>query len=135
MNLDTESTARTLVADGKGILAADETPGTLTKRFDALGIHSTEQSRRAYRQMLFTAPDAAAYISGVIMQDETIRQKSSTGTPFAQMLASRGIAPGIKVDTGAKPLALAPGETITEGVDGLRDRLAEYREMGARFAK
>jgi len=135
MNLDTESTARTLVADGKGILAADETPGTLTKRFDALGIPSTEQSRRTYREMLFTAPDAATFISGVIMQDETIRQKSSTGTPFAQVLASRGIAPGIKVDTGAKPLALAPGETITEGLDGLRDRLAEYREMGARFAK
>jgi fructose-bisphosphate aldolase class I len=135
MNHDIENTARTLVADGKGILAADETPGTLTKRFDALGIRSTEQSRRAYREMLFTAPDAATFISGVIMQDETIRQKSSTGTPFPQMLASRGIVPGIKVDTGAKPLALAPGETVTEGLDGLRERLAEYRGMGARFAK
>jgi len=135
MNLDTESTARTLLADGKGILAADETPGTLTKRFDALGIPSTEQSRRTYREMLFTAPDAATFISGVIMQDETIRQKSSTGTPLAQLLASRGIVPGIKVDTGAKPLALAPGETVTEGLDGLRDRLAEYRGMGAGFAK
>ena len=135
MNDDIENTARTLVADGKGILAADETPGTLTKRFDALGIRSTEPSRRAYREMLFTAPDAATFISGVIMQDETIRQKSSTGTPFAEVLASRGIVPGIKVDTGAKPLALAPGETITEGLDGLRDRLAEYRGMGARFAK
>ena len=135
MKNDTESTARTLVADGKGILAADETPGTLTKRFDALGIPSTEQSRRTYREMLFTAPDAAAFISGVIMQDETIRQKSSTGTPLAQLLASRGILPGIKVDTGAKPLALAPGETVTEGLDGLRERLAEYRGMGARFAK
>ena len=110
-------------------------PGTLTRRFDALGIRSTEQSRRTYREMLFTAPDLATFISGVIMQDETIRQKSSTGTPLAQVLASRGIVPGIKVDTGAKPLALAPGETITEGLDGLRDRLAEYRSMGARFAK
>ena len=135
MNLDTESTARTLVADGKGILAADETPGTLTKRFDALGIRSTAESRCAYRELLFTAPDAATSISGVIMQDETIRQKSSTGTPLGQLLASRGIVPGIKVDTGAKPLALAPGETITEGLDGLRERLAEYRDMGARFAK
>jgi fructose-bisphosphate aldolase class I len=135
MNQDTVSTAKTLIADGKGILAADETPGTLTKRFEALGIHSTEQSRRAYRELLFTAPDAASSISGVIMQDETIRQKSSTGSPLAQGLASRGIVPGIKVDTGAKPLALAPGETITEGLDGLRDRLAEYRGMGARFAK
>ena len=135
MNLDTQSTVSTLVADGKGILAADETPGTLTGRFDALGIRSSEQSRCAYREMLFTAPDAATSISGVIMQDETIRQKSSTGTPLAQVLASQGIVPGIKVDTGAKPLALAPGETITEGLDGLRDRLAEYRGMGARFAK
>ncbi len=135
MNLDTETTVKTLVADGKGILAADETPGTLSKRFDVLGIRSTEQSRRAYREMLFTAPDAATFISGVIMQDETIRQKSSSGIPLVQVLASRGIVPGIKVDTGAKPLALAPGETITEGLDGLRDRLAEYRSMGARFAK
>jgi len=135
MNHDTETTARTLVADGKGILAADETPGTLTKRFDALGIRSTEQSRRAYREVLFTAPDATTFIGGVILQDETIRQKSSMGTPLAQVLASRGIVPGIKVDTGANPLALAPGETITEGLDGLRDRLAEYRGMGARFAK
>jgi fructose-bisphosphate aldolase, class I len=135
MNPDTETTARTLVADGKGILAADETPGTLTKRFDALGIRSTEQSRRTYREMLFTAPDVATFISGVIMQDETIRQKSSIGTPLPQVLAGQGIVPGIKVDTGAKPLAGAPGETITEGLDALRDRLAEYRGMGARFAK
>jgi fructose-bisphosphate aldolase, class I len=132
---DTASTARALVADGRGILAADETPGTLTKRFDALGIRSTEESRRTYREMLFTAPDAAACISGVIMQDETIRQKSSTGKPLPQLLASQGIVTGIKVDTGAKPLALSAGETITEGLDGLRDRLAEYRGMGARFAK
>jgi fructose-bisphosphate aldolase class I len=134
MNQDTESTVRTLVADGKGILAADETPGTLTKRFDALGIRSTEQTRRAYRELLFTAPDAAA-ISGVILQDETIRQKSSTGTALPQVLGSRGIVPGIKVDTGAKPLALAAGETVTEGLDGLRERLADYRGLGVRFAK
>jgi fructose-bisphosphate aldolase class I len=135
MNSEIESTARTLVADGKGILAADETPGTLTKRFDALGIRSTEQSRRTYREMLFTAPDGATFISGVILQDETIRQTSSSGIPLGKVLASQRIVPGIKVDTGAKPLALAPGETITEGLDGLRDRLAEYRTMGARFAK
>ncbi len=135
MNPDSECTVRTLIADGKGILAADETPGTLTRRFDAVSIRSTEQSRRAYREMLFTAPDVATSISGVIMQDETIRQASSTGTPLAQVLAGRGIVPGIKVDTGAKSLAGAPGETITEGLDGLRDRLAEYRGMGARFAK
>src|SRR4030095_6104408 len=135
MNQDTLSIARTLIADGKGILAADETPGTLTKRFDALGIRSTAESRRAYRELLFTAPDAATSISGVIMQDETIRQKSSTGIPLAELLASRGIVPGIKVDTGAKPMALAPGETVTEGLDGLRDRLAEYHRMGAGFGK
>jgi fructose-bisphosphate aldolase class I len=132
---DIESAARMLVADGKGILAADETVPTLTKRFDALGIRSTEQSRRTYREMLFTAPGAAEFISGVIMHDETIRQKSSTGRPLAQVLASQGVLPGIKVDTGAKPLAGSPGETVTEGLDGLRDRLAEYRGMGARFAK
>src|SRR5262249_57521768 len=100
-----------------------------------LGIRSTEQSRRTYREMLFTAPGAAECISGVIMHDETIRQKSSTGTLLTQVLSSQGIVPGIKVDTGAKPLAGAPDETVTEGLDGLRDRLAEYRSMGARFAK
>ncbi len=132
---DIESTAAALVADGKGILAADETVSTLTKRFDALGIRSTEQSRRTYREMLFTAPDAADYVSGVIMHDETIRQKGSGGTPLPEVLSSLGIIPGIKVDTGAKPLAGSVGETITEGLDGLRDRLEEYRGMGARFAK
>jgi fructose-bisphosphate aldolase, class I len=132
---DIEPTARALVADGKGILAADETVPTLTKRFDALGIPSTEQSRCTYREMLFTAPDAARFISGVIMHDETIRQKSSAGTPLVQLLSSQGIVPGIKVDAGAKPLAGSSGETITEGLDGLRDRLTEYRSMGARFAK
>ena len=134
-NEDLAIIATTLTADGKGILAADETVGTLTKRFDALGIRSTEQSRRTYREMLFTATGAAEFISGVIMHDETIRQKSSGGTPLVQVLSRQDIVPGIKVDTGAKPLAAAPGETITEGLDGLRDRLAEYHGMGARFAK
>jgi fructose-bisphosphate aldolase, class I len=135
MNETLESVAATLVADGKGILAADETEPTLTRRFDQLGIESTEQSRRTYREMLFTATGAAEFISGVIMYDETIRQKSSEGTPLAQVLSSRGIVPGIKVDTGAKPLAGSPDERVTEGLDGLRDRLSEYYGMGARFAK
>ncbi len=134
MNDDLESVALNLVADGKGILAADETPHTLTKRFDSLGIQSTERSRRTYREMLFTA-GVAEFISGVIMQDETIHQKSSDGTPLAEVLSNQGILPGIKVDTGAKELAGALGETVTEGLDGLRERLSAYREMGARFAK
>jgi fructose-bisphosphate aldolase class I len=133
--VDLESTAQALVADGKGILAADETPTTLTRRFDALTIDSTPDSRRAYREMFLTTPGVAAFISGVILQDETIHQKSSTGTPLADVLAQQGVMPGIKVDTGAKPLAGSPGETITEGLDGLRERLEEYRHMGARFAK
>jgi fructose-bisphosphate aldolase class I len=107
----------------------------LTKRFDALGIPSTEQSRRTYREMLFTAPGAGEFISGVIMYDETIRQSGSGGTPLAQVLSNQAILPGIKVDTGAKRLAGAPDETVTEGLDGLRDRLSEYHGMGARFAK
>jgi fructose-bisphosphate aldolase class I len=130
-----ESVALSLVAQGKGILAADETIPTLTRRFDTLGIKSTEQSRCTYREMLFTSPGADEFISGVIMYDETIRQKSSRGTPLAEALAVRDILPGIKVDTGAKPLAGSPDETITEGLDGLRDRLSAYRTMGARFAK
>ena len=132
---DLESVALTLVSEGKGILAADETIPTLTKRFDTLGIQSTEQSRRTYREMLFTCPGAAEFISGAIMYDETIRQKSSGGAPLAEALTVQGILPGIKVDTGAKPLAGSPEETVTEGLDGLRDRLREYRGMGARFAK
>ena len=132
---DLERVALTLVADRKGILAADETVPTLTRRFDTLGIKSTEQSRRTYREMLFTSPGAAEFISGAIMYDETIRQKSSRGTPLAEALAVQGVLPGIKVDTGAKPLAGFPDETITEGLDGLRDRLSEYRTRGARFAK
>jgi fructose-bisphosphate aldolase, class I len=135
MSHDLESVALTLVADGKGILAADETVPTLTKRFDTLGIPSTEQSRRTYREMLFTSPGEAEFISGVILQDETIHQKSSGGTPLAEVLSTQGILPGIKVDTGAKPLAGCPGETVTEGLDGLGDRLQKYHGMGARFAK
>jgi fructose-bisphosphate aldolase class I len=135
MSHDLESMAGSLVAHGKGILAADETVPTLTKRFDTLGIRSTEQTRRTYREMLFTATGAAEFISGVIMHDETIRQKSSGGTPLVQLLSSLGILPGIKVDTGAKPLAGSPDERVTEGLDGLRDRLSEYHGMGARFAK
>ena len=135
MSEDLESVAATLVADGKGILAADESVATATRRFDTVGIRSTEQSRRAYREMLFTTPGAAEFISGVILYDETIRQKSSDGKPLAEVLSSQGIVPGIKVDTGAEPLAGSPEETVTEGLDGLRDRLLEYHGMGARFAK
>ena len=135
MNHDLENITAMLVASGKGILAADETVPTLTKRFDTLGIQSTEDSRRTYRDMLFTAAGIEEFISGAIMYDETIRQRSSGGTPLPQVLASHGIVPGIKVDTGAKPLAGSPGQTVTEGLDGLRDRLAAYRDMGAGFAK
>jgi fructose-bisphosphate aldolase class I len=135
MSEDLESIAARLVADGEGILAADESVATLTRRFDPLGIQSTEQSRRAYREMLFTTPGAAEFISGAILYDETIRQKSSGGKPLAQVLSEQGIIPGIKVDTGAEPLAGSTEETVTEGLDGLRERLAEYHGMGARFAK
>jgi fructose-bisphosphate aldolase class I len=128
-------TARALVAPGKGILAADESDGTIKKRFDSIEIESTEESRRAYRDLLFTTANMEEHISGVILFDETIRQSSADGTPFPKLLESKGVIPGIKVDKGAKPLALAEGETITEGLDGLRDRFAEYRELGARFAK
>jgi fructose-bisphosphate aldolase class I len=128
-------TARALVAEGKGILAADESDGTIKKRFDSIGVESTEDNRRAYRELLFTTPGAEEYISGVILFDETIRQRSSDGTPFPELLASKGVIPGIKVDQGAKPLAHADGETITEGLDGLRGRLEEYHRLGARFAK
>jgi len=132
---DLESTARALVAEGKGILAADESDGTIKKRFDSIGVESTEETRRAYRDLLFTTDGVEEYISGVILFDETIRQSSADGTPFPQLLEAKGIIPGIKVDKGAKPLALAEGETITEGLDGLRARLEEYRGLGARFAK
>jgi fructose-bisphosphate aldolase class I len=130
-----EVTARALVAPGKGILAADESDGTIKKRFESIGVESTEESRRAYRDLLFTTPGTEEHISGVILFDETIRQSSADGTPFPKLLESKGVIPGIKVDKGAKPLALAEGETITEGLDGLRQRFEEYRELGARFAK
>jgi fructose-bisphosphate aldolase class I len=132
---DLHETALALVAEGKGILAADESDSTIKKRFDSIGLESTEDNRRAYRDMLFTAEGTEDYISGVILFDETIRQNGLDGTPFPKLLESRGIIPGIKVDSGAKPLAHAEGETITEGLDGLRDRLGEYRGLGARFAK
>jgi fructose-bisphosphate aldolase class I len=127
--------ARALVAEGKGILAADESSGTIKKRFDSIGVESTEENRRAYRDLLFTTEGAEEFISGVILYDETIRQRSADGTPFPELLESKGIIPGIKVDLGAKPLAGSPEETITEGLDGLRERLAEYRELGAKFTK
>jgi fructose-bisphosphate aldolase, class I len=130
-----ETIARALVAPGKGILAADESDGTIKKRFDSIDVESTEESRRAYRDLLFTTAGAEEHISGVILFDETIRQSSVDGTPFPELLESKGVIPGIKVDKGAKPLALAEGETITEGLDGLRERLNEYRELGAKFAK
>ena len=130
-----QSTAQALVAEGKGILAADESTGTIKKRLDSIGVESTENTRRAYRELLFTTEGAEEFISGVILYDETIRQSASDGTPLPKVLESRGIIPGIKVDLGAKALALTDGETITEGLDGLRDRLEEYRELGARFAK
>jgi len=128
-------TARTIVADHRGILAADESTGTIKKRFDAIGLESTEENRRQYRQLLFTAPGMEDSIGGVIMYDETIRQTADDGTPFAEVLASKGVVPGIKVDTGAQDQAGFPGEKITEGLDGLRGRLQEYRKLGARFAK
>ena len=124
-----------LVTPAKGILAADESTGTIKKRFDSIGVESTEETRRQYRQMLFTTSSLGDHISGVILYDETIRQSTDDGVPFTKVLEDAGVIPGIKVDTGAKPLALFPGETVTEGLDGLRERLVEYREMGARFAK
>ncbi len=128
-------TARAIVAPGKGILAADESSGTIKKRFDSIGCDSTEDRRRAYREMLFTTQGAADHISGVILFDETIRQAASDGRPLPKILESQGVIPGIKVDKGTTPLAKAPGELVTDGLDGLRARLVEYRELGARFAK
>jgi fructose-bisphosphate aldolase class I len=127
--------ARAMVAKNRGLLAADESSSTIKKRFDTINLESTEENRRAYREMLFTAPGAAAYISGVILYDETLRQKTKDGVPFPTYLAKAGMIPGIKVDLGAKPLAGHPGETMTEGLDGLRERFAEYHKLGARFAK
>src|ERR1700755_224846 len=126
-NTELHETAAALVAEGKGILAADESTGTIKKRFDTIGLESTEENRRAYRDLLFTTPGVEEFISGVIMYDETIRQRADDGTPFPELLASKGIIPGIKVDLGAKPLAHAEGETVTEGLDGLRERLPPAR--------
>jgi fructose-bisphosphate aldolase class I len=130
-----EETARAIVVAGKGILAADETPATLTKRLTALGIVSTPDTRRAYREMLVSTPELAGFLGGVILQDETIRQKSAAGVPLIELVTAGGMIPGIKVDLGAHPLPAAPGELVTEGLDRLRERLEEYRELGARFAK
>ena len=130
-----EAVARSLVAPGKGILAAGESAPTIEKRFDSIRLPSTGENRRAYRELLFTSPDIEQFISGVILFDETMRQGARDGTPFPRLLGERGIVPGIKVDAGAKELAGFPGEKITEGLDGLRGRLATYREQGARFAK
>jgi fructose-bisphosphate aldolase class I len=123
------------VAPGKGILAADESFGTIGKRFEAVGIESSEDSRRAYREMLFTTPNIGEYLSGVILFEETLRQKASDGRPLAKVLEDQGIIPGIKVDKSTVPMPLSPNEKFTQGLDGLHDRLSEYREMGARFTK
>jgi fructose-bisphosphate aldolase class I len=128
-------TAAAMVARGKGVLAADESSGTCEKRFKSVNVECTEDNRRAYRGLLFTTPGVEQYVSGVILFDETLRQKTSDGVPFPAYLAGKGILPGIKVDKGAQDLALCPGEKVTEGLDGLRARLAEYFKLGARFAK
>jgi fructose-bisphosphate aldolase class I len=130
-----EQTARAMVARGKGILAIDESLPTIKKRFDSIRIESTEDHRRTYRDLLITNPGGAEYISGMILFDETMRQKTADGVPFPEALIKQGIMPGIKVDTGARDLAGHPGEKVTEGLDGLRDRLADYKKLGARFAK
>ncbi|HJT61462.1 MAG TPA: class I fructose-bisphosphate aldolase, partial [Burkholderiales bacterium] len=128
-------TAAAMVAKGKGILAADESAGTCETRFKSINVECTEENRRAYRGLLFTTPGVEQYLSGVILFDETLRQKTNDGVPFGDYLAKKGIIPGIKVDAGAKELPLAPGEKVTEGLDGLPKRLAEYFKLGARFAK
>ena len=128
-------TAAAMVAKGRGILAADESSGTCETRFQSVGVECTEESRRAYRGLLFSTPGIEQFLSGVILFDETIRQKAADGVPFADYLAGKGVLPGIKVDKGAHDLALAPGEKVTEGLDGLAKRLDEYFKLGARFAK
>lgn len=136
MDINTlKQTAKAMVAPGKGIIAADESSGTCQKRFDSVGVPCTEENRRVYREVLFTAPSLENYVSGIILYDETIRQQSTGGEPFASVLEKKGILPGIKVDAGAKDLANHPDEKVTEGLDGLRERLAEYKTFGAKFAK
>jgi fructose-bisphosphate aldolase class I len=135
MSEQLQTNAQKMVADGKGILAADESTGTIKKRFDSVGAECTEDNRRNYREMMFRADAMADCISGVILYDETLRQKAKDGAPLVEVISATGALPGIKVDTGAKDLAGAPGEKITEGLDGLRERFAEYYELGARFAK
>jgi fructose-bisphosphate aldolase class I len=130
-----ESVAQAMVAPGKGIIAIDESTGTIKKRFDSVNVPNTEENRRAYREMLITTPNLGEHISGAILYDETIRQATKAGVPFTRILADAGVIPGIKVDKGAKPLAGFPGELVTEGLDGLRERLAEYVKLGAKFAK
>ncbi|HEY4773335.1 MAG TPA: class I fructose-bisphosphate aldolase, partial [Xanthobacteraceae bacterium] len=128
--------AEAMVAPGRGILAADESSGTIKKRFDAIGVESTADNRRDYRELLLRSGEAMAkYISGVILYDETIRQNAKDGTPLVRLIEQAGSIPGIKVDKGTKPLPFCPGEVVTEGLDGLRERLAEYKGLGARFAK
>jgi len=130
-----ETTARAMVAKGKGILAIDESAPTIEKRFKTINLASTEENRRAYRDLLITAPGSAEFVSGMILYDETMRQSTSKGVPFPKALSDQGIMPGIKVDKGTKALAGHPGEVVTEGLDGLRERLAEYKQLGAKFAK
>lgn len=132
---DLAEVARALVAPGKGILAADESSGTIKRRFDAIGVESTEENRRDYRELLFRTAGASEFISGVILYDETIRQNGADGTPLVKVLTDQGIIPGIKVDAGTKPLAGSPQELVTEGLDGLRERFADYRSLGAKFSK
>lgn len=136
MDINTlQKIAKTVVTLGKGLIAADESTGTIQKRFDAVGVPCTEENRRAYRETIITALGLEQYVSGIILYDETIRQETSNGEPFTETLAKKGILPGIKVDAGTKDLALHSGEKVTEGLDGLRERLAEYKQLGAKFAK
>jgi fructose-bisphosphate aldolase class I len=136
MNIDElNRIAKAMVAKGRGLLAADESSGTIKKRFDAIGVTSTEDTRRDYREFMFRSAEGMKHISGVILYDETIRQKAKDGTPLVKVIEQAGSIPGIKVDKGTKPLPFCPGEVVTEGLDGLRERLVEYRELGARFAK
>src|SRR5436190_17948697 len=137
MNLtELNRVAEAMVAPGRGILAADESSNTIKKRFDTIGVESTADSRRDYREMMFRTTEAMAKnISGVILYDETIRQNAKDGTPLVKLITAAGALPGIKVDKGTKPLPFCPGETVTEGLDGLRERLIEYRKLGAKFAK